>query len=56
MTKQQREELIHLRREASQAKSRLIALASRIDAISPRQGEQLGKIIARLEDWQNAGR
>lgn len=53
LTKQQAEELKHLKHELSQPKSRLIDIARRIEAISPRQGEMLGKIIARLEDFQN---
>jgi hypothetical protein len=53
MTNQQREELKHLKREASSPKSRLIDLIRRIEAISPREGEKLSKIVARLEDWQN---
>jgi hypothetical protein len=53
MTKTQREELKHLKSEAGSAKSRLIDLVRKVEAISPSQAEQLSKISARLEDWQN---
>lgn len=53
LTKQQSEDLKHLKSELSQPKSRLIDIARHIEQISPRQGEMIGKIIARLEDFQN---
>lgn len=53
MTTQQREELKRLKSELNSPKSKLLYLANRIEEISPAQGEQLLKIIARLEDWQN---
>lgn len=53
MTKQQAEELKHLKREISQPKTRLIAIQRRIEELSPRQGAQLGTIVGRLEYWQN---
>ena len=54
MTKQQREKLKRLKSELSFPKSRLISLLQDIESISPAQGEKLARIIARLEDFQNA--
>jgi hypothetical protein len=53
MTKDQREELAHLKREISQPKHQILDILRRVESISPSQGEQLGRILARLEDWQN---
>lgn len=53
MTKLQAEELKRLKGEINQHKSRLLEIARKVSAISPRQGEQLGSILGRLEDWQN---
>lgn len=53
MTKSQREELKRLKSEISQPKSRLLDLLRRVEQISPSQGDQLARIIGRLEDWQN---
>ena len=53
MNKQQRTELARLKSEINQPKHRLIDILSRIEEISPRQAEMLGKIIGRLEDFQH---
>jgi hypothetical protein len=53
VTKDQREELKHLKSEVSQAKHRLLEILRRVESISPAQGNQLSRIIGRLEDWQN---
>jgi len=53
MTKQQSQELKRLKHELNSPKSQLLYLARRIEECSPAQGEQLMKIICRLEDWQN---
>ena len=53
MTRQQAEELKALKKEISQHKSRLLEIARKVSSISPRQGDQLGSIIGRLESWQN---
>jgi hypothetical protein len=53
MTKEQREELRHLKSEVNSPKSRLIDILSKLEQISPSQAKQLGQIIGRLEHWQN---
>ena len=53
MTKVQREELKHLKSEVNSPKHDLMRIMRRIDEISPRQGDEMGKIIGRLEWWQN---
>ncbi len=53
MTKEQRKELKSLKSRLSQPKSDLIRIASQISAISPKQGDELLRIIGRLESWQN---
>lgn len=53
MTNEQRRELVRLKSEVSQHKGRLLDILRRVEAISPRQGEQLARILSRLEDWQN---
>ena len=53
MTKEQREELKHLKSEVSSPKHKLIDILSSVESISPKQADQLARIIARLEDWQN---
>jgi hypothetical protein len=52
MTNQQREELQHLKREANSPKSDLIDLIRKIEEISPKEAENLTKIVAKLESWQ----
>jgi hypothetical protein len=52
MTKDQREELQHLKREANSPKSELIDLIRKIEAISPKEAEKLTKIVGKLENWQ----
>ncbi|MES2688080.1 MAG: hypothetical protein V4706_14755 [Pseudomonadota bacterium] len=53
MTAADRKKLADLKREINQHKSRLLDIARRVEGVSPRQGEQLLRILARLEDWQN---
>jgi len=53
MTKQDQDKLKHLKSEINQQKSHLLQIASRISDISPKQGDQLYNIIAKLESWQN---
>lgn len=53
MTKQQADELKHLKNEINQHKSRLMEIERKVSSISPKQGSQLGSIIGRLEAWQN---
>ena len=52
MTKQQREDLMHLKREVNSPKSELIDLIRKIEEISPREAEKLSKIVGKLESWQ----
>lgn len=53
MTKEQREELKHLKAEISQPKHQLLDIIRRIEAISPKQGEQLARLVAQIENFQN---
>lgn len=53
MTKEQRAKLHVLKREISAPKHALIEMLRQVEELSPRQAEQLSRIIARLEDWQN---
>lgn len=55
MTKQQRERLQCLKREATQAKSALIRIMSEVGAISPAEGRKLGRAINAVERWQVTG-
>lgn len=52
-TKIQRAELKAWKSSINSPKHDLIQIMRKIDAISPRQGEELGRIIGRLESWQN---
>ena len=53
MTKQQTEQLAHLKKEINSPKSALIRLVREVGQISPTQAAQLESIIGRLESWQN---
>ena len=53
MTKQQSEELKHLKTEINTHKSRLLEIARRVSSVNAKQGDQLFGIIGRLEGWQN---
>lgn len=53
MTKQQAEQLAHLKKEINSPKSALIRLMREVGHISPSKASQLDAIIGRLEAWQN---
>jgi hypothetical protein len=53
MTKEQRERLAHLKREATQAKSALMRILSEVETISASSALKLAKGIERIERWQN---
>lgn len=55
MTNQQKEELAHLKSEATKAKTILSELVRDIEKISPAQARSLGLIVGRLEHWQHTG-
>ena len=42
-----------LKKEASSIKSRLIDLQRKLEEESAREAESLGRVIGRLEAWQN---
>lgn len=45
--------LLHLKKECSQPKTRLLDILRMLRSIDPAQADKLGRIIGRLEDWQN---
>jgi hypothetical protein len=49
-------EVTRLKREASQAKSRLMELSNTIALLSRAEAAKLNAIVGRLESWQNNGR
>lgn len=49
-------EVARLKREASQAKSRLMQLSNTISLLSKPEAAKLDAIIGRLESWQTNGR
>ncbi len=50
-----KKELIkQIKHDVNNPKSELIRLQSRLEEISKSQAEKLGKIIGRLENWQNS--
>jgi hypothetical protein len=53
MTNEQRKTLNTLKREISSPKSALLRIVNQMESVSPKQAEQLSKIIARLESFQN---
>lgn len=53
LTKQQAEALKHLKNEINSPKHKLIDYMRQIEEISPSQAAALGKIIGKLETWQN---
>lgn len=56
MTKADSGRLALLVSEVNPVKSRLMALANEIGAISPAKAKSLDKLIGRLESWQGAFR
>lgn len=53
MTAQEKQELKSLKSCINSPKHELLQLCRKVEAISPRQGEELSRIIGRLEWWQN---
>jgi tetrahydromethanopterin S-methyltransferase subunit G len=53
LTEKQASELQHLKHEINQAKSRLIDIVRKMESIKPSEAAKLGKIIGRLEHFQN---
>lgn len=53
MTKEQREELAHLKREINSPKRDLIDILRRVERLSPREAAKLETIIGKLESWQS---
>lgn len=47
------ERVREIKRECNHAKTGLIDAYRKLSEVSTRQAEQLGRIIARLEAWQN---
>ena len=45
--------LEHLKREISQHKSRLMDIERKVREIAPMKADQLGRVIGKLEHWQN---
>jgi hypothetical protein len=48
------EKIRAIKRSVSAPKSELLRVVNRLDEVSPREGERLMRIIARLETWQNS--
>jgi molecular chaperone GrpE (heat shock protein) len=53
MTNTERQKMKALKHEISHPKRELLRVVAEMEAMSPRQAEQLAKIVARLEDFQN---
>ena len=51
LAKSQRTQLKNLKARASAPKSELFRLANQIDALSPKQADELRRIAGRLERW-----
>lgn len=51
--KTRRTELIDKKKQATEPKSALIALYSRMLNTHPREAQRLGRVIADIERWQN---
>ena len=48
--------IMMIQSEVNSPKSRLLSLMNDMFEVCPAEAEKLGKIIARLEDWQNRRR
>jgi hypothetical protein len=53
MTKQQKEMIKQLKAEINSPKHRLLEILRRIEEISPSESDKMGRIIWKLEVWQN---
>jgi len=53
IAKEKAERLEHLKSEVNQHKSRLIDIERKVRELSAKKAESLGRIIGKLENWQN---
>jgi hypothetical protein len=53
MTKQQKEMIKQLKAEINSPKHRLLEIMRRIEEINPSESDKMGRIIWKLEVWQN---
>lgn len=50
---QKADKIQFLKRECSQQKSRLMDIERKLRELDLKEADKLGRIIGRLEDWQN---